>query len=91
MLKVKKMIIFLFGISVAGYAQEYRLTLEQAIEMGLQNHQQLKISAAKIDAGEQQVRAMRSQTLPSVSFSASAFYLGDTGHKPDFLALEVFR
>ena len=77
MSKVKKIIFFLFGISAAGYAQEYRLTLERAIEMGLQNHQQLKISAAKIDAGEQQVRAMRSQTLPSVSFSASAFYLGD--------------
>ena len=77
MSKVKKIIFFLFGISAAGYAQEYRLTLERAIEMGLQNHQQLKISAAKIDVGEQQLKAAKSQMLPSVSFSASAFYLGD--------------
>jgi outer membrane protein TolC len=77
MLNAKKILFFLFGFSVAGYAQEYRLTLEQAIELGLQNHQQLKIAAAKIDVGEQQLKAAKSQMLPSVNFSASAFYLGD--------------
>ena len=78
MCKVKNIILFLFGISAMAHAQqEYRLMLEQAIEMGLQNHQQLKIAAAKIDVGEQQVKAMRTQTLPSVTFSANAFYLGD--------------
>jgi len=77
MFKVKKILFFLFGFTVAGYAQEYRLTLEQAIEMGLRNHQQLKISAAQIDVSEQQLKTAKSQTLPSVQFSASAFYLGD--------------
>ena len=77
MLKVKQIFIFLLGFSIVGYAQEYSLTLEKALELGLQNHQQLKISAAKIDVGEQQLKAAKSQTLPSVSFSANAFYLGD--------------
>ena len=78
MYKVKNIFVLLFGISAMAHAQrEYRLTLEQAIELGLQNHQQLKIAAAKIDVGEQQVKAMRTQTLPSVTFSANAFYLGD--------------
>ena len=77
-LKVKKIFIFLLGFSTVAYSQqEYRLTLEQAIEMGLQNHQQLKVAAAKIDVSQQQVKAVRSQTLPAVSLSASAFYLGD--------------
>jgi outer membrane protein TolC len=70
----------MFGISKAGYTQElnpYRLSMEQAIELGLQNHQQLKIAAAKINAGEQQVQVAKLQQLPSVSLSANAFYLGD--------------
>jgi outer membrane protein TolC len=78
MYRLKNIFVLLFGLSAAAYAQqEYRLTLEQAIEMGLQNHQQLKIAAAKIDVSEQHARAMRAQTLPSVTFSANAFYLGD--------------
>ena len=45
--------------------------------MGLQNHQQLKISQAQLQAGEQQVRVSKTQQLPSVTFSANALYLGD--------------
>ena len=70
----------LIGISMTGYSQEltpYQLSLEQAIEMGLQNHQQLKISQAQLEASEQQVNVSKLQQLPSVSFSANAAYLGD--------------
>ncbi|MDR2147746.1 MAG: TolC family protein, partial [Tannerella sp.] len=78
MLKVIKFFIFLFGFSAAAYAQqEYRLTLEQAIELGLQNHQQLKISEASVDVSKHQLQAAKNQMLPSVEFSANAFYLGD--------------
>jgi len=77
MLKVKNIVIFLYAFSMFVYPQEYKLTLEQAIEMGLQNHQQLKVAAAKIDVGRQQVKMSKAQMLPSVSFSANAFYLGD--------------
>lgn len=83
MLNIKMKIfvgVILLCLSVAGYPQEltpHRLSLEQAIEMGLQNHQQLKIAAAKTDVGEQLLNATKSQMLPSVSFSANAFYLSD--------------
>lgn len=72
--------IILICLSITGYSQEltpYELSLKQAVEMGLQNHQQLKISASKVEAGEQQVKVAKSQQLPSVTFSANAFYLGD--------------
>ncbi len=64
-------------IGVSGYAQEHRLTLEQAIELGLQNHQQLKISAAQLQTSSDQVRVAKSQRTPTMDFSANAFYLGD--------------
>lgn len=70
----------LLGMSLSGYSQEqtsYRLSLEQAVEMGLQNHQQLKISQASLETSRQQVNVSKSQQLPTISFSASAFYLGD--------------
>ena len=72
--------VALVGLLAKGYSQEltpFRLSLEQAIEMGLQNHQQLKISQAQLQAGEQQVRVSKTQQLPSVTFSANALYLGD--------------
>ena len=72
--------IILLHCSVKGYAQEltlYRLSLEHAIEMGLNNHQQLKISQTRLQASEDQVKVSKLERLPSVNFSANAFYLGD--------------
>ena len=63
--------------SISAMAKEYTLTLEKAIELGLQNHQQLKIADAKTDVSEHQLKAAKNQLLPSVEFSANAFYLGD--------------
>ena len=41
------------------YAQEkpYKLNLNQAIELGMKNHQQLKISRANVAVSEQQIRS----------------------------------
>lgn len=67
-------------LSVKIHSQEFtphKLSLEQAIELGLQNHQQLKISAAQVDIAGQQVKVSKQQQLPSVALSANAFYLGD--------------
>ena len=58
-------------------ATPYSLSLEQAIEMGLNNHQQLKIAQSRIQVGDEQIKVSKSQQLPSVGFSANAFYLGD--------------
>jgi len=78
MKKITKITMLLFGFSIAGNAQqEYNLTLEKAIELGLQNHQQLKISEARVDASQYQLKVAKNQMLPSLEFSANAFYLGD--------------
>ena len=77
MLKVKNIVLFLFGFSIVGNAQEYNLTLEKALELGLQNHQQLKIANASVDVSRHQLQTAKNQILPSVEFSANAFYLGD--------------
>jgi len=72
--------LILLSIPLAGFSQElvpYNLSLAQAIEMGLQNHQQLKIGEAQVETSEQQVKVSKLQQLPTVSFSANAFYLGD--------------
>ena len=64
----------------AMFSQEltpYQLSLEKAIELGLQNHQQLKIAERQVQAGEQQVTVAKMQHLPTATFSANAFYLGD--------------
>ena len=80
---MKKYIVLVFilsSFSLAGFSQElvpYNLTLAQALEMGLQNHQQLKIAEAQVQTSEQQVKVSKLQQLPTVSFSANAFYLGD--------------
>lgn len=72
--------VLMLGISYIGYAQDftpYKLSLDQAIEMGLQNHQQLKVAQAQVETSEHQVKVSRLQHLPSVTFSANALYLGD--------------
>jgi len=72
--------IILLSIPLASFSQElvpYELSLEKAIEMGLQNHQQLKIAEAQMQTSEQQVKVAKTQQLPTIAFSASAFYLGD--------------
>ena len=80
---MKKYIVLRFILlcfPLAGFSQElvpYNLSLVQAIEMGLQNHQQLKIAEAQVQTSEQQVDVAKLQQLPTVSFSANAVYLGD--------------
>ena len=66
-LKIKKCLIIgsvLSSLCARVYSQEltpFRLSLDQAIEMGLQNHQQLKISEARLQTSEDQVRASKTQ------------------------------
>ncbi len=70
----------LLNFSIIGYSQElkpYNLSLNEAIEMGMQNHQRLKVAKASLATSEQQVKVSKSQHLPTITFSANAFYLGD--------------
>ncbi|MDR2037021.1 MAG: TolC family protein [Bacteroidales bacterium] len=72
--------IILLSSIVASFSQgltPYKISLGEAVEMGLQNHQQLKIAKVNVETSEQQVKVSKSQQLPTVTFSANAFYLGD--------------
>lgn len=76
-------ILFALGIASFGFtgiAQETvrrELTLSEAIQLGLENHQQLKIAQSKVELFEQQKNVVKQQRLPTASLSANAFYLGD--------------
>lgn len=62
------------------YAQQkigYPLPMDQALQMALNNHQQLKISQAEIAISRSQEEVTKLQRTPTASFSANAFYLGD--------------
>ena len=81
---MKRVVISISLVLVLGMTQvqaqeltPYQLSLEKAIEMGLQNHQALKIAEAQVQLGEQQVTVAKLQQLPTVTFSANAFYLSD--------------
>jgi|SRR5690554_1606410 len=70
--------IMSFGTEV--FAQEpiqRELTLSEAIQMGMENHQLLKVAQSKVEVYEQQKSVAKQQRLPMASLSVNAFYLGD--------------
>ena len=68
--------IFLSCGSVFGQTQK-ELNISQAINLALENHQQLKISSVSKEIAEQQTRVAKLQQLPNVAASATAGYIGD--------------
>jgi len=68
------------GFGISGNAQEpieRELKLSEAIQLGLENHQLLKIAQSKVELFEQQTSVVKQQRLPMATLSANAFYLGD--------------
>ena len=68
--------IFLSCGSVFGQTQK-ELNISQAINLALENHQQLKISSVSKEIAEQQTKVAKLQQLPNVAASATAGYIGD--------------
>jgi len=68
--------LMLFGL---GFAQQTDrpLSIEEAMQLAIEHHPQLKISADQVSIAQQQTEVVRLQQLPSVSASAKAFYQGD--------------
>ncbi|PIF45156.1 outer membrane protein TolC [Chryseobacterium sp. 52] len=54
-----------------------QLTADEAADMGVRNHQQLKVAAQNIDIAKQNTNVAKLQKLPTVTASTSQFYLGD--------------
>lgn len=68
--------IFLSCGSVFGQTQK-ELNISQAINLALENHQQLKISSVSKEIAEQQTKVAKLQQLPNAAASATAGYIGD--------------
>jgi hypothetical protein len=54
-----------------------QMTAAEVAELAVQNHQQLKVSAQNIDIAKQNINVVKLQKLPTITASASQFYLGD--------------
>ena len=60
------------------FSQELKqMTANEAAELAVQNHQQLKVSAQNIDIAKQNTNITKFQKLPTITASTSQFYLGN--------------
>lgn len=60
------------------FSQEIKqLTADEAAELAVRNHQQLKVSAQNIDIARQNTDIVKLQKLPTITASTSQFYLGN--------------
>lgn len=78
--KALTLFLVFFQINSIAFAQEpirHRLTLDEVTELALRNHQQLKVSQEKVSVSRSQEEVSKLQRLPTATFSANAFYLGD--------------
>jgi outer membrane protein len=59
------------------FAQERVLTLEDALDIGLKNSKELRISKSKLTSADARVTEATSQLLPQLKFSASYMHLSN--------------
>lgn len=57
--------------------QVKQMTTSEVVDLALQNHQQLKVSAHNINIAKQQTDITKLQKLPNITASTSQFYLGN--------------
>lgn len=75
--KMTLLVLSLLFSAASAQTTERKMTLDEVIELALENHTQLKLSRENIQIAKQQTRIAELQKLPSVTASANAFYLGD--------------
>ncbi len=76
--KIKKFIITLFAgilVSSSAFAQQKEITLEEGIQIGLQNSKTLHSSKMKVLSAEANLSAINTLRLPSLSLNASYTHL----------------
>ncbi len=82
-MKYSKNILFVgmamsFLLPVKTYSQSVKeLSISEATDLALQNHQQLKVTSTTKEMAAQQTEIAKLQKLPNISASATAGYLGD--------------
>lgn len=75
--KMTLLAMALFFSATSAQTSERKMTLDEVIQLALENHTQLKLSKENINIAKQQTKIAELQKLPSVTASANAFYLGD--------------
>ena len=83
--KVLLLFCILIGISQLKAQETKKLTLEEAIEMGLKNSKNLKIDAAKISQATADLLEAKNRQLPDFKLSASYLRLGNANVDLKFL------
>jgi len=68
---MKKLILLNILFTFSIFAQTYKLTLEQSLEIGLKNSKNLKISQSKVIGANAKVKEASSLMLPKLSLGAS--------------------
>ena len=72
---MKKIYLISLIISVAQFAQDKKLTLEESLQLGLQNSRQIKISESMLRSSDEKITEYSSQMLPKLSLDAGYTYM----------------
>ena len=75
--KMTLVVLSLFFSTANAQLTERTMTLDEVVQLALENHTQLKLSKENIQIARQQTKIAELQKLPSITASANAFYLGD--------------
>lgn len=70
-------LLLLSYTSVYSQVSEKTISIEQAVNLAMENHQQLKVTALNKDISAQQTLVVKQQRLPNLAFTANASYIGD--------------
>jgi outer membrane protein TolC len=68
---MKKIIIISLVLATSSIAQEKILSLEDCLQKGLKNSEEIKIAKSKVIGSEERITEIRAQMLPKLSFGAS--------------------
>lgn len=70
-------LLLLSYTSMYSQVSQQSLSIEEAVNLAMQNHQQLKVTALNKDISEGQTQLLKQQRLPNLAFTANASYIGD--------------
>ena len=71
------LLMSLFFSTANAQTAERKMSLDEVVQLALENHSQLRLSRENIQIAKQQTKITELQKLPSITASANAFYLGD--------------
>lgn len=74
---VSLLLIFVYGFGFSQEAVPKQYTIDQIVQLALENNQKLKVSKKSVDIAKQQTEVYKQLQLPNVSLGATAMYLGD--------------